>query len=285
MTLIQTACQLGLAYGALALGIYISMRIFRIPDITTDGSFTLGGSITAVLALHGQPIWMILPAAFVSGYLAGMLTGWIHTKLNVNALLSGILVSSALYSVNLAILGRSNIPLIGVTTPFSFLQGIGFDPTILVLGVLMAVVVIGVTYLLRTDFGLTMRSTGNNEIMIRSLGVNTDRMKMIGLGIANGLVALSGCLITYVQGFADINMGIGIILIGLGAVIIGERLLGWNRHPGLGLTLVAVVLGSVLFRGLLAAALTVGIDPLYLKLVVAVFVLLTVSLPRSNRAT
>ncbi len=285
MSFYQTALLLGFAYGALALGIFISMRIFNIPDITTDGSFTLGGAVTAVLTLHWMPPLLALPVAFACGTLAGMVTGWIHTRLKVNALLAGILVTSALYSINLAIMGRSNLPLFGSPTLFTTLSlPVGSNTNqLIVLTSIILVITFLIGYLLRTDFGLAMRATGNNEHMIRSLGVNTDRMKIIGLGLANGLTALSGYLITNVQGFADINMGIGIVLLGLGAVMIGEIFSRAMLLRSITGQMISVVIGSIVFRLLLGAALTVGIDPLYLKLVVAVFVLITVSLPNLRR--
>lgn len=270
----------------LALGIYISMRIFNIPDITTDGSFTLGGAVTAVLTTQLISPLLVLPVAFIAGVAAGMLTGWIHTRLKVNALLAGILVTTGLYSINLAIMGRSNVPLIGTPTYFSAL-GVGADETIhqlLLLIVTGIVLCSALSFLLRTDFGLSMRATGNNETMIRSLGVNTDRMKIIGLGLANGMTALSGYLITYVQGYADINMGIGIVIVGLGAVMIGEILSKTIRQRSMSGQLFGVLIGSIVFRLLLGFALAAGVDPLYLKLVVALFVLLTVSIPNLRRA-
>ena len=220
-TLIQ-----GLCFSAIALGIYISMKIFNIPDITTDGSYTLGGVITAKLLMAHQPIYIVLPSVIAAGAAAGALTGIIHTKLKINALLAGILVMYALYSINLSIMGRSNIPLTNVSTLFSLIN-FASDPnknTFFVLIGFVAVIAVLIGYLLKTDFGIAMRATGNSESMIRALGVNTDRMKIIGLALANALTALSGFLITQFQSFADINMGIGIVITGLGSVIIAEAL-------------------------------------------------------------
>ncbi|MFM9027510.1 MAG: ABC transporter permease, partial [Bacteroidota bacterium] len=215
MSIYSTALLLGFAYAALGMGIFISMRIFQIPDITTDGSFTLGGAVTAVLTTWLFPPSMILPVAFIAGAIAGALTGWIHTRLRINALLAGILVSTALYSVNLAIMGRSNIPLIGTPDIFQLVGNGNSDwfTQLVVLGVFVLFMLLFMNHVLRSDFGLAMRATGNNEIMARSVGISTDRMKIIGLAIANGWIALSGYLITYVQGFADISMGIGIVIL------------------------------------------------------------------------
>ena len=285
MSFYLTALLLGLGFASLALGIFISMRIFNIPDITTDGSFTLGGAVTAVLLSQHVSMPVVFVASFLSGAMAGATTGFIHTKLKVNALLAGILVMTALYSVNLALMGRSNIPLTDIATVFSmanFIHGdVAQQAFVLVLFVLLLWQLMG--WLLRTDFGLAMRATGNNESMIRALGVNTNRMKILGLGLANGLTAVSGFLITQIQGFADINMGIGIVILGLGSVMIGEIFSKSFRVKSIYVQLLAVIAGSVIFRLILAFALSIGIDPLYLKLVVAVFVLLVVSIPNLKK--
>lgn len=279
-----TALLLGLGFSALAAGIFISMRIFNIPDITTDGTFTLGGAVTAVLFTSGWSPLAALPVVFLAGALAGMTTGIIHTRLKVNSLLAGILVMTALYSINLALMGRSNIPLINIATIFTLFGAEHIHGQLIILLLFSTLLIFLLGRMLRTDFGLTMRATGNNEQMIRALGVNTDRMKIYGLGLSNGLTALSGYLITQLQGFADINMGIGIVILGLGSVMIGEILLKIIPKAGITAHLFAVLAGSIIFRMILALALSVGIDALYLKLVVAVFVLIVVSVPNLKRS-
>jgi len=277
-----TALLQGLCFSALALGIYISMKIFNIPDITTDGSYTLGGVVTAILLIHHQPTYIILPAVIVAGGIAGALTGLIHTKLKINALLAGILVMTALYSVNLSLMGRSNLPLINVSSLFTLIN-ISADPnhnTFWILSIFVVIITILIGYLLKTDFGIAMRATGNSESMIRSLGVNTDRMKITGLALANALTAVSGYLISQFQGFTDINMGIGIVIAGLGSVIIAETLMNWFKITSVWLSLILVLLGAVIFQLVLAVTLDIGVDANLLKLVTAVFVLLIVSLPR-----
>lgn len=272
----------GLCFSALALGIFISMKIFNIPDITTDGSFTLGGVITAVLLLKQVPAFLTLPVVMLAGALAGAITGLIHTKLKLNPLLAGILVMTALYSINLTIMGRSNIPLLSFETIFNswiLSENVNQNTFIILFGFVF-IVVLFITYLLKTDFGIAMRATGNSETMIRSLGVNTDMMKIIGLAIANSLTATSGYLITQFQGFADINMGIGIVIVGLGSVIIGETLILWFNVKSVWSNLLLVVTGAIVFQLVLALSLSVGIDANLLKLVTAAFVLLIVSLPR-----
>lgn len=281
MDFFLTALLQGLCFSGLALGIYISMKIFNIPDITTDGSYTLGGAVTAVMLTGHLPSYLILPSVILAGAVAGALTGLIHTKLKINALLAGILVMTALYSINLTIMGRSDLPLVNTPTLFN-LVNIAADPNqnsfwILIVFVVLITLLIG--YLLKTDFGIAMRATGNSESMIKALGVNTDRMKIIGLALANALTSVSGYLITQFQGFADINMGIGIVIAGLGSVIIGETLIGWFSITSVWLSLAVVILGAVLFQLVLAITLSIGVDANLLKLVTAVFVLLIVSLP------
>ena len=224
MTFYLSAIILGLGFSLLALGIFLSLRVFNFPDITTDGSFTLGGAVTAVMLVDGYNPFATLIVAMLFGAAAGMCTGIIHTKMKVNPLLSGILMMTALYSVNLAIMGRSNIPLIEQEKIFEIIHLSEFATMFLFAVVFWFLL----SLLLKTDFGLAMRATGNNEQMIRSLGVSTDRMKITGLAISNSLTALSGYLIVQYQGFADINMGIGIVILGLGSVSASSSGLGIN---------------------------------------------------------
>jgi len=277
-----TALLQGLCFSALALGIFISMKIFNIPDITTDGSYTLGAVVTAVMITHHQPAYIILPAVIVAGGLAGALTGIIHTKLKINALLAGILVMTALYSVNLSIMGTSNLPLNSLPSLFSLLR-ISDDANhnaFLIVAIFVLIIVALIGYLLKTDFGIAMRATGNSESMIRALGVNTDRMKITGLALANALTAVSGYLISQYQGFTDISMGIGIVIIGLGSVIIAETLINWFKITSVWLSLGLVLAGAIIFQLVLALTLDIGVDANLLKLVTAAFVLIIVSLPR-----
>ncbi|MBD1386925.1 ABC transporter permease [Mucilaginibacter rigui] len=277
-----TALLQGLCFAGIAFGIYISMKIFNIPDITTDGSYTLGGVVTGAMLTHNQPGYIILPAVLLAGGVAGALTGIIHTKLKINALLAGILVMYGLYSINLTILGRSNLPLLSMPTLFSAVNLITDinQNSLMILIVFVLIITIIIGYLLKTDFGIAMRATGNSEPMIRALGVNTDRMKIIGLAIANALTALSGYLVVQQQGFADINMGIGIVIFGLGSVIIAESVINRLRITSVWLSLILVMAGAIIFQFVLAITLNIGINPNMLKGVTAVFVLLIVGLPR-----
>ena len=276
-----SALLLGLCLSSVALGIFISMKIFRIPDITTDGSYTLGAVVAAVLLTHHVPLYLSLPLTLLAGGLAGCLTGFIHTKLKIDALLAGILVMTGLYSVNLVILGRSNLPLLDVRGVFSYLH-VSADDTynqLIVIVVFIAVVTALIAYTLRTDFGIAMRATGNSESMTRALGINNDSMKIIGLGIANALTALGGFLVCQYQSFTDINMGIGIVIVGLGSVLIGDGLIRLFSIQAIWLQLLTVIGGSLVFQFVLAFTLAMGVDPNLLKLVTAVFVLLIVGIP------
>ena len=203
-----SAFLLGLCLSAMGLGIFITMKIFRIPDITTDGSYTLGAAVTAVMLTQGWPIIAVIPVTLLVGAGAGILTGLVHTRFKIDALLSGILVMTGLYSINLSILGRSNIPLINIETIFTALSI--FDKQIyneVWVGLLFLVLLSGLlAYLLRTDFGIAMRATGNSESMTRAMGINNDRMKIIGLAIANALTALSGFLVAQYQSFTEISI-------------------------------------------------------------------------------
>ena len=277
-----SAFLLGLCLSAMGLGIFITMKIFRIPDITTDGSYTLGAAVTAVLLTQGWPIIAVIPITLLAGAGAGILTGLVHTRFKIDALLSGILVMTGLYSINLTVLGRSNIPLLNLETIFTVLSI--FDRQIyneVWVGLLFLVFLSGLlAYLLRTDFGIAMRATGNSESMTRAMGINNDRMKIIGLAIANALTALSGFLVAQYQSFTDINMGIGIVLVGLGSVLIGDALINWLKIRHIWLQLAVVMLGCILFQMVLAVALSLGVHPNMLKLITAVFVLAIVGIPR-----
>jgi len=280
-----TALQLALCLSPMAMGIFITMKVFNIPDITTDGSYTLGASLTAVLLTHHWPALATLPVCMLAGSLAGVCTGLIHTKLRIDALLAGILVMTGLYSVNLIVMGRSNIPLINIPVLFSYFSFFTDDVyNQLVVSLLLVILLIFLlNYLLRTDFGIAMRATGNNPFMTKALGINNDSTKIVGLAIANAFTGLSGYLVSQYQGFADISMGIGIVITGLGSVLIADVLRKWLSPGGIGTQIILVVAGSFLFQLALAFTLAVGIDPNLLKLVTAIFVLLIVALPAASK--
>ncbi len=259
----------------LVLGIYLSMNVFNIPDITTDGSYTLGAACTAVLmSSTNLPLVTILLISMVAGLLAGCVTAFIHTRFRIDALLSGILVMTALYSVNLTILGRSNQPIGSRTTLFESIPITGHpvaDAT-LVAVLLIAVLLTATWYLLRSDLGIAMRATGNNPSMTTALGINNNRMKIGGLALANGLTALSGHLMAQYAGYADISMGIGIVITGLGSVLIGNTLHQSLGLRGLFLQLLLVFAGCLIFEAVLGYSLSLGADPAWLKGITALFV-------------
>lgn len=278
MSLYASAIIAGLCYSLMAAGIFISMKIFRIPDITTDGSFTLGAAVTAIILPEGISAFAAIPVVIFAGASAGAVTGFIHTKLKIDALLSGILVMTGLYSINLTLMQRSNIPLLDVRSVFNLIANETTSQWIV--SILFTLFFIGLTgYILKTDFGIAMRATGDSESMSKAMGVNTRRMKITGLAIANALTALSGFLVCQYQGFADINMGIGIVITGLGSVLIADALSSWMKINNTWLQLLLVIGGSVLFQLVLATALSAGVNPNLLKLVTACFVLAIVGLP------
>lgn len=296
MTLLIGALTVGLILSLLALGVFISFRIFEFSDITADGSITLGAAVAAVLLIHGVHPLAATGAAFLAGAVAGSVTGIIHTRFGINRLLSGILVMTALYSINLHVMGRSNVPLLEVRTLAPQVEHVlawvsgssgdlrvwGWDVTMrdaaMLLLALATVAVVGVLIYMffRTNLGTAMQAAGDNAQMIRALGVNVENMVVLGLAVSNGLVALSGALLAQYQGFADVQMGIGMIVWGLASIIIGEALVGSRQ---LGLIITGAVMGSVLFRLLVAIALRGGLNPNDLKLVTAVFVFLALVLP------
>jgi len=275
--LIQALC-----FGPMVMGLFLSMKIFNIPDITTDGSYTLGAVITGVCLSSGHSVFATLLLTMLGGAFAGSCTALIHTRLRINPLLAGILMMTALYSINLTLLGRSNLPLMTYGNVFNVLSTFSnadYNTLVVLMGLLIGLFAI-MSFMLRSDFGIAMRATGDSESMVRAQGVNTGRMKVYGLAIANALVALSGSLIAQFQGFADINMGIGIVISGLGAVIIGDTLMGLlkiNRIPAM---LICVLLGVILFQLVLALTLEAGVDANLLKLTTSLLVLIVVALPR-----
>lgn len=270
MEVIIPAIIQGLCYAAMAFGIYLTLRIFNIPDITTDGSYTLGGAVTAILISNDLPPAAVLPIVLVAGALAGIATGIIHTQLKLHPLLAGILVMTSLYSINLFIMGTPNIPLINEANIFN--ENMSYN--MLLALVFSIVLLLLLCWLLKTDFGIAMRATGSNELMVKAMGINTNFMKVAGLAIANALTALSGYMMVQYQGFADINMGIGIVIAGLAAVILGESFAVFFKSTSILSSLITVLLGSVLFRLLLAFALLAGVPPQMLKLLTAILVLL-----------
>ncbi len=295
MSLLIGALTIGFILSLLTLGVYVSFRIFDFHDITADGSITLGAAVTATLIVNGWSPLSATAMGFVSGIVAGSVTGILAMEFQINRLLSGILTMTALYSVNLRIMGRSNIPLLNENTLASLAERAGQrlfgtvnlavfgwevnvrDFALLVAAPLLIVVVGGLLFIFfRTNLGTAMRATGDNAQMIRALGADDRRMTIIGLALSNGLIALSGALLAQYQGFADVQMGIGMVVWGLASVIIGEALVGTRQ---LGFAITGAVMGSVLFRLLVAVALRWGLNPNDLKLITGAFVFVALVLP------
>lgn len=279
--LLSVSVYEGLAYAFVALGVYVTFRVLAFPDLTVDGSFPLGAAVAAVLIINGVDPWLSTGAAFFVGAGAGLITALLNTKLRINALLAGILMMVALYSVNLLIMGRANIPLLREVTVFDHVAGwLGMDArvtlSIIVCAVLVAFALVLLNWFLHTEIGLALRATGNSEQMVRGLGGSTDMMAILGVSISNGSVAFAGALIAQNQGFADVGMGIGMIVMGLASVIIGE---GIFRPRGVTMILFAVVGGTFAYRLFLGIALRLGLPPSNLKLITAVLVVIALAVP------
>ena len=271
----------GLIWGLMALGIYITFRLLDVADLTVDGSFTTGGACTVMLILAGWPAWAALLVALIAGLLAGFCTGMLHTKLGIPAILSGILTQFALYSVNLHIMGMAANKAVSVDK-FNLVLSSRNIPSAIITGLIIAAVLVALAYwYFGTEQGSALRSTGDNAAMSRALGINIDNMKVLGLSLSNGVVALTGGLMAQYQGFADINMGRGAIVIGLAAVIIGEVLgraiLG--KHLNFLGTLSFTVLGGVLYYIVVVIVLWLKLNSNDLKLFTAIIVAVFLAVP------
>ena len=279
--LLPVALYEGLAYGLVAIGVYITFRVLSFPDLTVDGSFPLGGAVAAVLIINGVDPWIGTFAAFIAGMCAGLVTSFLNTALRINALLAGILMMVALYSVNLIIMGRANIPLLREITVFDQAAQLFGADTDITFAIVFMVTLVGIilailNWFLRTDIGLALRATGDNEQMVRGLGGNTNMTTILGVSMSNGLVALAGAIIAQNQGFSDVGMGIGMIVLGLASVIIGE---GIFRPRGITGILLAVVGGAFAYRLFLHIALRLGLPPTNLKLITAALVVVVLAIP------
>lgn len=296
--------EAGIIYALMALGVYLTFRILDFPDMTVDGSFVTGAAVSAVLIVGGMDPFLATFLALIVGFAAGCITGLLHTKGKINALLAGILMQIALYSINLRIMGKPNVPLLQeetvITKLTAFWQSLKIDDAInsvlsaVGLGafipktwgifIIMLIVVYiakkGLDYFLRTDIGLAVRATGDNATMIRSFSADTDFLKILGLGLSNALVAFAGALVAQYNGFSDVGMGIGLIVIGLASVIIGEAIFGAKTIVRATL---AVIGGSILYRIIVALALRVEfLDTGDMKLITAIIVIVALVLPKVN---
>lgn len=286
---IHGAASQGILWGIMALGVYITFRVLDFPDMTCDGSFALGGCVSAVLAVNaGWNPYATLVVAVVVGGVSGVITAVLHNKCKIPAILSGILTMTALYSINNRVMGKANIPLLGIDTVISMVKDIfpeslqtipNFTAWVtLFVGFIFGIIVIVFMYwFFGTEIGCAIRATGNNEDMVRALGENTDKMKMLGLVIGNALVALSGALVAQSQGYADVGMGVGTIVVGLASIVIGEVVMGKART--FKFRLISILLGSVIYRVIIACVLQMGLKSTDLKLLTALVVAMALTIP------
>jgi putative tryptophan/tyrosine transport system permease protein len=287
---IHSATSQGVLYGIMALGVYITFRILDFPDMTCDGSFALGGCISAVLVVKaGWNPYVTLIFAVIAGGLAGAITAFLHNKCKIPAILAGILTMTGLYSINSRIMGQANIPFIKVDTIISLVKSIlpqsiqsitNFTVwLILALGFIFVIAVIIFLYwFFGTEIGCALRATGNNEEMVRALGENTDKMKMLGLVIGNGLVALSGALVAQCDGYADIGKGVGILVMGLASIVIGEVIM--RKVKTFKFRLVSILIGAIIYRIIIAVVLQLGLNTNDLRILTAVVIALALSIPK-----
>ncbi|MCI5606134.1 MAG: ABC transporter permease [Treponema sp.] len=279
----EGAISQGVLWGLMTLGVYLTFRLLNVADMTVDGSFAAGGAITAVLITKGMHPLLTIIFVFAAGAICGLVTGFMNTKLKINILLASILTQIALYSINIRIMGRANTPLLGNPTMMSKLraltgENISTTTSSLIIGLIFIAAIIALMYwFFGTEFGSAIRATGSNEHMVRALGVNTDTTKIAGLMISNGMVAMSGALVAQSQGYADVGMGTGTIVVGLASIIIGEVIFG--SHFGFWYTLISVVLGSVIYRIIIAVVLQLGLKSTDLKLLTALIVAISLSVP------
>ena len=283
MTALPGAAAQGLIWGIMAIGVYITFRILDIADLTVDGTLCTGGAVCIMMMLSGHNVWVSMLAATGAGLLAGLATGIFHTFMGIPAILAGILIQLSLYSVNLKIMGKANqainVDKFNLLVSLRRVKGVVLTQNTLFIVAIMIVILIAVLYwFFGTELGCSLRATGCNPSMSRAQGINTDRNKVLGLMLSNGLVALSGALLTQYQGFADINMGRGSIVIGLAAVIIGEAIFS-RIFRNFALKLLSVVFGSILYYLVLQIVIWMGIDTDLLKMLSALVVALFLAFP------
>ena len=283
ITSLPGAAAQGLIWGIMAIGVYITFRILDIADLTVDGTLCTGGAVCIMMMLSGHNVWVSMLVATGAGLLAGLATGIFHTFMGIPAILAGILTQLSLYSVNLKIMGKANqainVDIFNLLVSLRRVKGVALTQNTLFIVAIMIIILIAVLYwFFGTELGCSLRATGCNPSMSRAQGINTDRNKVLGLMLSNGLVALSGALLTQYQGFADINMGRGSIVIGLAAVIIGEAIFS-RIFRNFALKLLSVVFGSILYYLVLQIVIWMGIDTDLLKMLSALVVALFLAFP------
>ena len=280
--LFQSALSQGLLWSLLAIGVFLTYRILDIADLTAEGTFPLGAGIAALAITKGISPYLACLLAFLGGVLAGLVTGLFHTKLKIPALLAGIITMTGLYSITNRVMGAPNLSLLGSKTVYSFFENLGLTKThaAIIVGVLFALLVILVLhFFFKTEMGLAIRATGDNDAMSEANGINTDNMKLIGYMLSNGCIALSGALLAQNNGYADLNSGVGTIVIGLAAIIIAEVLF---RNKPLLWRMLTIVLGAVIYRFILAIVFEFDVQPSDIKLFSALILVVCLSLPQTR---
>lgn len=278
LSVIQGALELGLIFAIMSLGIFISFRILNIPDLTIDGTFTLGTSVSAIFAVNGHPVLGVL-FALIAGGLAGCVTGFLQTKMKVQPILAGILTMTALYSVNLRVMGQKpNLSLFDKESIFSGLTRLIGEQyaNLVMIALILVVSIVVIFFFLKTQLGMSLRATGDNEDMVRASSINSDAMKIMGLAIANAFVALAGAILAQYQSFSDVSGGIGMMVVGLASIIVGEAIFG---RKSIIRSLLAVVIGAVVYRFVLTIALRIGLEAGDLKLFSAILVTIAICIP------
>lgn len=276
----------GLIWGIMAIGVYITYRILDVADLTVDGSFATGGAVAVMLILNGWNLWLAVLMAFVAGLVAGAITGLLHTLMGIPPILAGILTQLSLYSINLKIMGKANqsvnVNRTELLVSLRWVKEFAFHNPLITVGIVLVVLIAVLYWFFGTEMGCAIRATGINLNMSRAQGINTSFNKVLGIMLSNGLVALSGAFLAQYQGFADVKMGQGAIVIGLAAVIIGEALFG-KIFKNFALRLLAVALGSIIYYIVVQAVITAGLDANLLKLLSAVVVAIFLAIPHWKR--
>ena len=272
----------GLIWGIMAIGVYLTYRILDVADLTVDGSFATGGAVAVVLILNGCNLWLAMLLAFVAGLIAGAITGLLHTLMGIPPILAGILTQLSLYSINLKIMGKANqsinVNQTDLLISLRWVKELAFHNPLITVGVVLVILIAVIYWFFGTETGCALRATGANINMSRAQGINTNLNKVLGIMISNGLVAFSGAFLAQYQGFADVKMGQGAIVIGLAAVIIGEAIFG-KIFKNFALRLLGVALGSVIYYIVVQAVITMGLDANLLKLLSAVIVSVFLAIP------
>lgn len=272
----------GLIWGIMAIGVYITYRILDVADLTVDGSFATGGAVAVILILNGWNLWLAMLAAFVAGLLAGAITGLLHTFMGIPPILAGILTQLSLYSINLKIMGRANQSInvnnTDLLVSLRWVKEFAFHNPMITVGLVLIILTVLLYWFFGTEMGCSIRATGINQNMSRAQGINTSFNKVLGIMLSNGLVAFSGAFLAQYQGFADVKMGQGAIVIGLAAVIIGEALFG-KIFKNFALRLLSVAFGSIIYYIVIQAVITLGFDANLLKLLSAVIVAIFLAIP------